>query len=816
MVNRHTPFLLAVLALSSLLLCCSCAPYLLEEDLLQDRLDVATPPLDGTHSLAQSFTCQHPFLYEVELLPAVYAPNSSGSISFALTSANGKIVVSQQTIDAASITANQPLRLVFSAQPDSAGRTYHLEVEGSTGVQIGLWCTSYNSLAGGELAVDGGTPVGDLRLVTRCRYSVATVFQQTLRSWLPRLKLLIPLALLLVVPGLVLGGLFGPRWDNPLLGWSVVIGLSLTVVPVVLLWTSLFGWRWQGQFCLPVYGLLALVAIVGAARARFRGIREVFTHRNGRAAAALAMILLVTLLLRLVQIRNLALPAWVDSPQHVLITQLVTLQGAVPASYEPLLPVRDFYYHYGFHIITAVFAWLAGLTVPDAMLLLGQVVSVLCSLSAYAFGAYLFRRHLPGVAAAILTGLVSYLPAYYVSWGRYTQLTGMALLPVAAICAIEWLCVEKRDGRLLLAAALLSAGLFLTHARVAIFCACLLTAYLLIESICRIRLGARSSLKALWLRAATLLACSLLLCLPWVIRLAHILPSVATSSASRAADASYNAVPTGLLFIRNNKQLFVIAALGVLLGLRRFRREVSIVLLTCVLVGLVVNPAWLRLPGTNLVNNASAVISLFLPLSALGGLAVAELPVQLAGLGSVWPGTLESGQRLLLTRRILLAALTIHSLLSAWGMASIVNPDTVLATQADLHAIQWIQTTLPGDSLFLINTRYWQLDMYVGTDGGYWIQPLTGRRTLLPPLPYVFGSADYVQHVADLARTVAEAQDVDSPEFLELLHREGVTHVYVGAKGGALQPQLFLASSNYRTIYESGAVWIFEVLHQER
>jgi hypothetical protein len=149
-------------------------------------------------------------------------------------------------------------------------------------------------------------------------------------------------------------------------------------------------------------------------------------------------------------------------------------------------------------------------------------------------------------------------------------------------------------------------------------------------------------------------------------------------------------------------------------------------------------------------------------------------------------------------------------------MASIVNPDTVLATQADLHAIQWIQTTLPGDSLFLINTRYWQLDMYVGTDGGYWIQPLTGRRTLLPPLPYVFGSADYVQHVADLARTVAEAQDVDSPEFLELLHREGVTHVYVGAKGGALQPQLFLASSNYRTIYESGAVWIFEVLHQER
>jgi hypothetical protein len=486
----------------------------------------------------------------------------------------------------------------------------------------------------------------------------------------------------------------------------------------------------------------------------------------------------------------------------------------VPASYEPLLPVRDFYYHFGFHAVTAVFAWLSGLAIPDAMLLLGQVISVLCSLSAYAFAARLFRSRLPGIVAALLSGLVSYLPAYYVSWGRYTQLSGMALLPVAVVCGIEWLSSKSRNLRLLFLAAFLNAGLFLTHARVAVFGVCVLASYLLIESIARFHSGPRSSLSVLWLRAAGLLTSSLLLCLPWLIRLARALPAAVSGSASSAADTAYNAMPLGLLLVRNNKLLFVIAALGVLLGWRRFRREVGTILVACVLVVVVVNPAWLRLPGTNLVNNASAVISLFLPLSVLGGLAVSELSVRICELlVNAWPGESTLKRREFVVRCALLVTLAIYSLVSAWGMVSVVNPDTVLATTIDVRAIQWIRTATPADSLFLINTRYWQLDMYVGTDGGYWIQPLSGRRTLLPTLPYIFGQADYVQHTTDLARTVAEAKDVDCPEFLELVRRERVTHVYVGAKGGSLQPQMFLASSNYRAVYESGAVWIFEVLY---
>lgn len=775
---------------------------------------MATPSLDGTHSLSQTFTTTRPCLSQIELLPAVYAASGTGLIKWVLIAVDGDATIAEATVDSASIVANQPLVLSFPVQGDSAGRAYRLELEGANGVQIGFWRTSFDSLGAGELVVDGGPPTGDLHLITRSHFTASALLQQTLSSWLPRLGLVLPLMLLLVVPGQLLSRILRVKSEDPLLRWSIAIALSLAVVPVILLWTSLLSLRWQRGSCLIVYALLALLVLAPSVRTRFAGLRELLHYEHRHVAGVLALILLATLLLRLLQIRSLALPAWVDSPQHVLITQLVADLGAVPSSYQPLLPVDNFYYHYGFHSVTAAFAWLSGLTIPDAMLVLGQIISVVTCLGVYAFGAYLFRSRLAGVVGALLTGLVSYLPAYYVSWGRYTQLAGMALMPVAATCAIEWLRSGKHDSRLLILAALLNAGLFLTHARVAVFGVCLLTAYLVVESIARLHSRSELPVKLLWTRAAGLLACCVFLCLPWLIRLARALPAAAESSSSNLADAAYNAFPMGLLLIRNNRQLFVIAAVGVLLGLRRFRREVGTILLACVLVALTVNPTWIGLPGTNLVNNASAVISLFLPLALLGGLAFSELPVQWPFLlANVWSGYSRRKQQVLFIRRILLIALALWAVSTAWGMVSVINPDTVLASPADLRAMQWIQSSVPADSLFLINTRYWQLDMYVGTDGGYWIQPLTGRRTLLPTLPYIFGDADYVQHTADLARAVATVKDVDSPEFLQLLRQERVTHVYIGARGGPLQPQMLLASRNYQVIYEAGPVWIFRVLY---
>jgi hypothetical protein len=169
----------------------------------------------------------------------------------------------------------------------------------------------------------------------------------------------------------------------------------------------------------------------------------------------------------------------VDSPHHVLIVSLMAAFGRVPDNYLPLLPVRDFVYHFGFHALAATLAWLSGLSTPALFLLLGQTLNGLVPLCIYSFVTGLSRQPRAGLVAAFFAGLVSLFPAYYISWGRYTQLAGgLILLP--ALVAV-WALVPspaggvapERSWRSQLpgvgAVALLAAGLALTHYRVLVF-----------------------------------------------------------------------------------------------------------------------------------------------------------------------------------------------------------------------------------------------------------------------------------------------------------------------------------------------------------
>jgi hypothetical protein len=520
------------------------------------------------------------------------------------------------------------------------------------------------------------------------------------------------------------------------------------------------------------------------------------------------MVLALTLLLRFAQIRKLVLPAWVDSNQHALVTELVAMHGQVPQSYEPLLPVQAFAYHFGFHADLAAFHWLSGLAIPQAMLVLGQVLNAASALMAYLLALRLTGRRVAAIAAAVVVGLVSFLPAYYVSWGRYTQLTGLLLLSPTMVAAMDWLEAKRRDYRLLLVAGLLNAGLFLTHARVTVFGICFLVVYLLFETIGHSRHAGRGMVLELWRRAVMLGLVAVGLCGPWLVQIVSaIYGALRAAGGSLRGDAAYNAFPWEFLYIARNRQLLVLAGLGAIWGLARRRRETVWILAWCGLVLLVINPSVLGLPTTSLLNNATAVISLFVPLSVLNGQAVTLLWDYGPSLAA--PLKLRHGATAIRATLVLLIAC--FALWGAWGMISIVNPTTVLAAAEDLAAMDWIQQNLSPQAVFLINTRLWQLGVYTGTDGGYWIQQMTGRRTLLPSIPHAYGTPEYVQHISQMARLVSEIKDGDDPRLLELVEQDGVTHVYLGAKAGPLTPQMFLDSPRYRPVYDSGAVWIFEV-----
>ena len=802
-----------------LALCLTGCAYAVEVDITQERLDGATPPLDGTHSLVQSFVCRHTNLHEIELLPAIYESPGQGILTFALRTADGELC--SQSINASEIEHNSPLRVAFAPQGDSAGMPYELHIEGSPGVRTGFWYNSVNAYGDGELWLDGQRTEGDLRFITRCQYDpllmgreVAATLRWLTDSHRSAALWLLALAAVLLLPGYLLWHGFDLAKDHdPIVNLALSVALSLAVVPTCLLWSTVLGLRWDSTACLIMYGLLAVITIARLLRTRFADLSPWLAKHNRKTVLALLALLVMTLLVRFAQVRGLVLPAWVDSPQHALVTELITLLGQVPRSYHPLLRVDHFVYHFGFHAATAAFRWLSMLPLSQAMLLFGQILNASSALMVYPLALRITGRRVGAVVAALLVGLVSYMPAYYVSWGRYTQLTGLLLLPAVMVTSIDWLQAERRNHRLLLLAALLFAGLALTHARVTIFGVCFVGAYLLCETCAHWRLKGAEGTCELWQRACALALLALALAIPWVAQLlTGTIAALRSTGQTLAGDPSYNLVPHALLFAPRNRELIVVAIVGAVWGLLRRKKETAWVLVWCGLVALVVNPSWVGLPVTNLVNNATAAIALFLPLSVLAGQAAVLVwedganAIATLGIRCRLP---ISGATILRAPLALLIGVT--ALWAGWDMTTIINPVTVLATAEDLEAMEWIRRNTPAGARFLINVRHWQLGTYTGTDGGYWIRRLTGRHTLLPELPYVYGAPEDIQRTTAAAQIVSEVKDGNDPRLGEILRREHLDYIYLGAKGGSLTPQMFLSNPDYRPVYNSGAVWIFAI-----
>lgn len=124
--------------------------------------------------------------------------------------------------------------------------------------------------------------------------------------------------------------------------------------------------------------------------------------------------------------------------------------------------------------------------------------------------------------------------------------------------------------------------------------------------------------------------------------------------------------------------------------------------------------------------------------------------------------------------------------------------------------MSWVAENAPPEARFLINTGLWQGDIHTGSDGGWWLPLLADREVTLPCVFCYGGSATYRQTVADLALAVEEAKSLDDPALRERLVREGVTHVFVGARGGRLMPRELDPSPYYRTLYSRGPVRVYE------
>jgi len=388
-----------------------------------------------------------------------------------------------------SIAADSYTKVSFPTQTNQANQAFYLRLKTDAG-EVSVLGRNEDVYPTGSAYINDLPIDGDFAFRATYDYN----WQATLVDVLIAVKrwwLVFPLGLIFFLPGILLLDLSGLRKQFEF-GEQVAIslGLSIAFIPIVSLWMTFLDISWSPPLLwigAALMGLLFFLRIWRGGNLSSAVNSDVSTEKgpSGKITAVLLVgIFALTLLTRLAMVRDLAGPAWVDSVHHGLITRLIIDTGLLPTNYAPLLPPEIGYYHPGFHSLLAFFSMMTDWDVPAAMLFVGQVLNALAIFSVYLLTTTLVKNRLAGLVAALITGLLTPMPAYYASWGRYTQLTGLIVLPVA----LAWVQAllkqnqrnEKRSWYLqFIQGCILLGGTFLIHYRVTAFLGCLLLAYLI-------------------------------------------------------------------------------------------------------------------------------------------------------------------------------------------------------------------------------------------------------------------------------------------------------------------------------------------------
>ncbi|MDO8690932.1 MAG: glycosyltransferase family 39 protein [Dehalococcoidia bacterium] len=578
----------------------------------------------------------------------------------------------------------------------------------------------------------------------------------------------------------------------------VAITLGLALAPLLLLWSTLAGLRWGGPTAWMLIIVSALVLVWtwrGPSAGRLDPKYWIRTHGH---CLMLALVFSASLAVRLLAVRNLAVPSWGDSIHHSWIARLIAERGQTPDSYYPYFPLDSMTYHYGYHAMVAFFSWVAGLSILQSMLIFGQLLNAIGVATVYLLTHRLTRSHTAALISALIVGLVSVMPSYYVNWGRYTQLAGQVILPVAVFLTIE--AIEKRHWGYLALAAVAVSGLFLTHYRVILFYVAFMAAFL------AWRLWRKPGLKASlekvgWLAGTG--AAALALVAPRIWYLAINLPRGESSVPQLSPDAwdqwmtGYNALGDVTFYV--SWPLLILSAIAFLLASYKRQGLAAILGIWVALLFVMANAERLGLGRGAWLNNFAVLIALYLPVSILvGWLGGLVLPIVRHASGAAYYAVV-----------CLVVALGIWG---GWGMVNIIDQQYVLATPTDQQAIAWIKTNTPANARFLINSFFAYGDRFVvASDGGWWIPFLTGREVNVPPLLYGAESSpeqDYAATVNALARSLQGS--VYTKEGALLMKEQGITYIYIGEKGGYLDPAKLLAAG-HQAVYHEGSDWIFKV-----
>jgi hypothetical protein len=740
----------------------------------------------------------------------------------------------------------------FNPQPDSQREYYYalLEVEGEGAVAVGS--------SDGETYLEGSLYYEhiprDAQMAFKLTYNFPLAGWGLIKLFSSWILILLAGVLLFVMPGWALVQFIRPSGLDWAEKTALSAGITLALIPLIVLWTGAAGIRLGAAYA----WLLVLVGLAAATTAVIRKRNAAKINQNKSETSyrtddkqnpkirgvshqtALVGLLIMIIFTRFWPVRNLEGPMWGDSVQHTVIAQLLLDNRGLFESWLPYAQYESLTVQYGFSAVTAFFSWLTGLSSLQASLWTGQLMNILAVLALYPLAVRIAGgRRWAGVGAVLAAGLLSPIPAIYMNWGRYAQLSGQVILPVSLWLLWEVLekstlkenlleasKIERIHQRIrsisldiknlpwitILTAGMVLSGMVLSYYRMAFFYATFLLILILGWALPRWRFNFRP-----WgLAFSAALFCGLIALVglfPWVLNVMGGHLAAAVGSGVTAASQFENVLEDYrswlYTFLHMPAWLSALGIAAVSVSLLKREWLAAAISLWVLLLASIVGLSLFRIPGANMMQNFAVIIALYIPAGLLIG--------WLVGWFSTSPLLKNSLGQVSISIIILL--------IGAWGaqgQRTLIQPGQyAMLMKPDIRAMEWIDENLPAESLFLVEgfTVYGGYTA-VGSDAGWWLPLLTQRANTMPPQYALMNEKPvqdgYTNSVVTLVSDL-EKHRPDSLEGRKQLCNWGITHIYIGQGQGKIStdryqlfsPDDFLLSPNFEAIYNQDRVFIF-------
>jgi len=440
-------------------------------------------------------------------------------------------------------------------------------------------------------------------------------------------------------------------------------------------------------------------------------------------------------------------------------------------------------YHLGLYALSGSLQLIADIPAHTALLWMAQALNGLCVIGVFLFLDRKVSR-LAGLIGMVAVGLLSFQPAWYVNWGRFTQISSQAVLLISAVITWETVAVWREEWSkekiqvviLALLAAILIAGVFLLHFRVA---GNLLPLLILIVFVEFIRSWpSKKDLLFTGLGVTLIVLFSIILISPALIPAINVyfnnindvvLKPIDAQSQSLANNPYHTAIDFLRIRVYGIKPwLMSLSLAGAVVGLWRKNRTLTIVIILWVILLFLEGIAYtFNIPLLAFTNAFEVIIMFYIPASLLVGILIEQI--------FLFVGQDVKSQIM----PVFLWLIIFSGFIGAHYRITEIADSRYLMTKQDQQAMTWIKNNTPEDAVFAIHTHFWLPNAVHGSDGGYWIPYFTGRQTTTDTMIASLGPGYDI--VLERSNAVLALYEKD-PSVNELCAL-AVGYVYDGAKG---------------------------------